>query len=150
MAQQENDTDFHAKLVPLTPEARNAASRQELLVEELPFCMGRELRDHHNSSFRLFRRERRRSGQTGPNHVYLAEKDRPHRVSRRHLLINREGGRFYVEDRRSACGTLVDGVTLGGQREGGRRWLIHGAVIILGGNHSPFAFKFLAPDGPRR
>jgi len=147
MAQRDSDASCRPRLLPLTPEARAAASDQELLLQELPLYMGRDLRDDHHSPFRLFRKERRRSDETGPNHVYLAENSRPHRVSRRHLLIDQEGGRFYVEDERSACGTLVEGETLGGKREGGRRWLAHGDVITVGGNHSPFVFKFLGPDG---
>ena len=147
MAQRESDPDSHPSLVPLTPEARAAVSCGDILVEGLPFRMGRDLRNGRRSPFRLFRRERRRSSETGPNHVYLPEHSRPHRVSRQHLLIDQEGGRFYVEDQRSACGTLVQGETLGGQREGGRRWLNHGDVIIVGGNHSPFVFKFLSHNG---
>ncbi len=147
MAQRESDLDSYPSLVPLTREARTAASGGDILVEALPFRMGRDLRDGRHSLLRLFRKERRRSRETGPNHVYLAEHNRPHRVSRQHILIDQEGGRFYVEDQRSACGTLVEGEALGGQREGGRRWLNHGDVIIVGGNHSPFVFKFLSPNG---
>jgi pSer/pThr/pTyr-binding forkhead associated (FHA) protein len=146
MAQRESDLSYPS-LVPLTPEARTAASDGNIPVLALPFRMGRDLRNGPHSPFRLFRKERRRSGETGPNHVYLAEQSRPHRVSRQHILIDQEGGRFYVQDQRSACGTLVEGEELGGQREGGRRWLKHGDVIIVGGNHSPFVFKFLGPNG---
>ena len=147
MAQRESGATPHPSLVPLTPEARTAASGRDIIIEALPFRMGRDLRNGQHSPFRLFRKERRRSSETGPNHVYLAEHSRPHRVSRQHILIDQEGGRFYVEDQRSACGTLVEGEALGGQREGGRRWLNHGDVIIVGGNHSPFVFKFLGPRG---
>ncbi len=147
MAQRESGADPHPSLVPLTPEARDAVSGRDILVDELPFRMGRDLREGQGSPFRLFRKERRRSSETGPNHVYLAEHSRPHRVSRQHIVIDQEGGRFYVEDQRSACGTLVEGEALGGQREGGRRWLNHGDVIIVGGNHSPFVFKFLSHNG---
>ena len=36
MAQRESGADSHPSLVPLTPEARTAASGQDILVEELP------------------------------------------------------------------------------------------------------------------
>ena len=147
MAQRESDLDSQPSLVPLTAEARAAVSGGDILVETLPFRVGRDLRSGQHSPFRLFRKERRRSSETGPNDVYLAEHSRPQRVSRRHILIDQEGGRLDVEDQRSACGTLVEGEALGGQREGGRRWLNHGDVIIVGGNHSPFVFKFLGPNG---
>ena len=147
MAQRESDPDSHPSLVPLTAEARTATSGGDIIVEALPFRMGRDLRSGQHSTLRLFRKERRRSSETGPNHVYLAEHSRPHRISRQHILIDQEGDRFYVEDQRSACGTLVQGEALGGKREGGRRWLSHGDVITVGGNHSPFVFKFLGPNG---
>ena len=147
MARPESGATPHPSLVPLTPEARAAASGGDIILDALPFRMGRDLRNSQPSRSRLFRKERRRSSETGPNDVYLAEHGRPHRVSRQHLLIDQEGGRFYVEDQRSACGTLVEGKVLGGQRERGRRWLNHGDVIIVGGNHSPFVFKFLGPNG---
>ena len=81
------------------------------------------------------------------NRLYLAEAGRPYRISRTHLMIDREQGRFFIEDRKSACGTLVEGETLGGRRTGGRRWLQDGDVIIIGGNHSPFMFKFRGNNG---
>jgi pSer/pThr/pTyr-binding forkhead associated (FHA) protein len=132
-------------LIPLTPEARDSTSGASICVQELPFRIGRDLRQR--SSFRLFRKERRSSAEAGPNDIYLTEKSRPHRVSRRHILIDQEDQRFYVEDQRSTCGTLVEGETLGGKREGGRRWLNHGDVISIGGHHSPFVFKFMGPNG---
>jgi hypothetical protein len=52
---------------------------------------------------------------------------------------------FFIEDRASTCGTLVGVERLGGNRVGGRRVLQHGDVIRPGGEHSPFAFRFLLP-----
>jgi pSer/pThr/pTyr-binding forkhead associated (FHA) protein len=147
MAQHRDRAQHCPTLTPLTPEARQAVPEQTVPLDTLPFRLGRDLRDDGRSSFRLFRRERRQTDDEGPNNLYLAETDRPHRVSRKHLLIGEEGGRYYLEDRKSTCGTLVEGEAVGGRRQGGRRWLDDGDVIILGGNHSPFVFKFHRPNG---
>jgi hypothetical protein len=57
-------------------------------------------------------------------------------------LIGEEGGRYFLEDRRSALGTLVEGRTVGGARTGGQCELRDGDVIIPGGSGSQFVFKF--------
>jgi hypothetical protein len=57
-------------------------------------------------------------------------------------LIGAEGDAYFLEDRGSACGTLVEGRAIGGARSGGRCALREGDVIIPGGSGSRFAFKF--------
>jgi pSer/pThr/pTyr-binding forkhead associated (FHA) protein len=132
----------------MTPEAREASQAPEIPIAEFPFRVGRDLRDPHRSSFRLFRRNRRRGDSPGPNDLYLSEPGPRHRLSREHFLIDREGERFLLQDRRSTCGTLVQDEMVGGGREGGRHPLKDGDLIALGGNHSPFVFQFACPDGP--
>jgi pSer/pThr/pTyr-binding forkhead associated (FHA) protein len=148
MSRRETDAGTHPRLVPLTPEAREASPAPEIPLQEFPFRVGRDLRDPHRRSFRLFRRNRRRGDSPGPNDLYLPEPGPRHRLSREHFLIDREGERFFVVDRRSACGTVVEEDPVGGHREGGKRWLNDGDVITVGGNHSPFVFKFACPVGP--
>ena len=132
-------------LIALTPEAREVLPEPSLPLRSLPMRFGRDLRAR--SRFRLGS-ERRRGGATGPNDIYLAEQGPPHRLSREHFLVGREGNRFYVEDRESACGTMVDGDRVGGARRGGRIFLKHGDTIVAGGQHSPWAFRFHADGTP--
>ncbi|HEX9710078.1 MAG TPA: FHA domain-containing protein [Candidatus Thermoplasmatota archaeon] len=62
-------------------------------------------------------------------------------VSREHFQIEQQEGRPFVVDRGSACGTIVEGRTLGGARQGGRAELHAHDVIIVGPSASPFVFK---------
>jgi pSer/pThr/pTyr-binding forkhead associated (FHA) protein len=128
-------------LVPLTPEARRAAAAPAVPLGTLPFRVGRDLRNPDHKP-RLLLRERRRGATSGPNDLYLAEWGSRLRLSREHFLIGEAQGRYFLEDRRSALGTLVEGQTVGGARTGGRCELRDGDVIIAGGSGSPFVFKF--------
>ena len=112
-------------------------------MTELPFRVGRDLRDPERLSFRMLR-NRRRGRVVGPNHLYLADGGARRRVSREHFSIGINGDGFFLEDRRTACGTLVEGKSVGGNRRGGQCSLKSGDVIIPGGSHSAFVFKFLA------
>ena len=134
-----------ARLIALTPEAETALAGRGISVTELPFHVGRDLRDPERLSFRMLS-NRRRGRVVGPNHLYLPDGGARHRVSREHFSIGTDGDGFFLEDRRSACGTLVEGKVVGGNRQGGQCPLEPGDVIIPGGSHSPFVFKFLAPE----
>ncbi|HSD51261.1 MAG TPA: FHA domain-containing protein [Candidatus Methylomirabilis sp.] len=128
-------------LVPLTPEARRAAAALVVPLHRLPFRVGRDLRDADRKP-RLLLRERRRGAASGPNDLYLPESGPRLRLSREHFLIGEEGGRYFLEDRRSALGTLVEGRSIGGARAGGQCELRAGDVIIPSGSGSQFVFKF--------
>ena len=130
-----------AFLVPLTPEARRAPAAPVVPLHRLPFRVGRDLRDP-NRKPRFHLRERRRGAASGPNDLYLPESGPRLRLSREHFLIGEGGGRYFLEDRRSALGTLVEGRTVGGARTGGQCELNDGDVIIPGGSGSQFVFKF--------
>jgi pSer/pThr/pTyr-binding forkhead associated (FHA) protein len=130
-----------AYLVPLTPEARHAVAAPVVPLHRLPFRVGRDLRNPDQKP-RLVLRERRRGAAIGPNDLYLRESGPRLRLSREHFLIGEEGGRYFLEDRRSTLGTLVEGRTVGGARTGGQCELRDGDVIIPGGSGSHFVFKF--------
>lgn len=130
-----------ACLVPLTPEALRAAAAPVVPLHRFPFRVGRDLRDTDRKP-RILLRERRRGADSGPNDLYLPESGPRLRLSREHFLIGEEGGRYFLEDRRSALGTLVEGRTVGGARTGGQCELRDGDVIIPGGSGSQFVFKF--------
>ena len=130
------------RLMGLTPAAQNVLSGPAIDMNHFPFQVGRDLRDPARIRFRL-RRNRRRSGTDHAGGLYLPDEGSRHRVSREHFLIGREDREFYLEDLRSSCGTLVEGELIGGNRRGGRCTLRNGDVIIPGGSHSPYVFKFV-------
>jgi pSer/pThr/pTyr-binding forkhead associated (FHA) protein len=139
-----------AYLVPLTPESRRAAATPAMPLRTPPFRVGRDRRDPDRGPH-AFVPERRRGAASGPNDLYLPDPGPTFRLSREHFLIGEEDGRYFLVDRCSACGTLVEGRTIGGARTGGRCELRDGDVIIPGGSGSHFVFKFTRrlPAEPR-
>src|SRR5215813_12527831 len=100
-----------AYLVALTPESREAIQAKEINVPFLPFRMGRESRRLRMTEQGLTG-ERRRSASPN-NDLYLTDLGEPMNVSREHLLIDRDAGGYFLLDRGSVCGTLVEGDLVG-------------------------------------
>lgn len=131
---------MRARLIALTDEARTALKGRELVIEHFPFRVGRESRTFSPAPWT---RGDRRLG-TGPelNDLYLVEDGEIFNVSREHFQVEAEGDRFFVRDRGSACGTIVEGRTVGGDRRDERVEVRDHEVIIVGSAISPFVFKF--------
>jgi pSer/pThr/pTyr-binding forkhead associated (FHA) protein len=137
---REPEVDMAAWLVALTADAREALHGEQRVIERFPFKVGRESRI---GSERPWRATERRSGSVPHlNDLYIVEKGELLNVSREHFLIEQDGGRYFLVDRGSACGTIVEGRTVGGDRRGGRVELHDHDVIIVGTPASPFVFKF--------
>jgi len=129
------------RLAALTQEARAALGAAEIELTPLPFRVGRENRKMQWTD-KGVRSERRVSDSKPNNELYLLERDEPMSVSREHFQIEREGEGFFLVDRKSTCGTLVEGELVGGQNRGGRVPLRDGDVVIVGASISPYVFKF--------
>ena len=83
----------------------------------------------------------RQSG--GPNNdLYLVEEGEPMNVSREHFLIDRDEEGFFLQDRGSTCGTLVEGERVGADGQLGRAALADHHVIVVGTSLSRYIFKF--------
>ena len=129
-------------LIALAEEARRALNGEQRVIERFPFKVGRESRQPGQG----WRGAERRSSGTVPqlNDIYIVDPGAVVNVSREHFQIEQDGGRYVLVDRGSACGTIVEGRTVGGDRKGGRTDLRDHDVIIVGTSHSPFVFKFRA------
>ena len=125
-------------LVALTEEARGVLHGEQRGLEAFPFRVGRESRGGAGG---WAAPERRVGGAPPLNDLYIAERGEVLHVSREHFQIEAQEGRPFVVDRGSACGTIVEGRTLGGARQGGRVELHDHDVIIVGTSASPFIFK---------
>lgn len=126
-------------LLPLSPQSEEALPEPRPVEDMTPLRVGRDLRSRRRFHWG---RDRRTSETPGPNDIYLRESGHRLRISREHFLIRRREDGFYLEDRHSACGTLVNGELVGGRRRGGQRRLQHGDVIHAGGQASPWTFMF--------
>jgi hypothetical protein len=128
-------------LVGLTPEARAALGGMDQEMDHIPFRVGRESRLVRTAAGRVVT-ERRRPATPPNNDLYLVDAAQPLNVSRDHFLIAHNGSHYVLVDRQSACGTIVEGVVVGGRNTGGAVPLHDGDVIIVGSSASPYVFKF--------
>jgi hypothetical protein len=129
-----------AFLKALTPEAKECLNGSLFKIPHFPFRVGRESRIGHTPDYA---NSRRGPGSPLNNDLYLRETTPPLNVSREHFQIERRNDAFYLVDRGSACGTLVEGITVGGYRTGGQQRLEDGDVIVVGTSVSPHVFKFI-------
>jgi FHA domain-containing protein len=131
-----------AWLVALTNEARSTLHGEQRVIEQFPFKVGRESR---TGSGRVSSATERRSGDARQlNDLYVVDAGEVLNVSREHFAIEHESGGYSLVDRGSVCGTIVEGLVVGGDRRGGRVALHDHDVIIVGTATSPFVFKFRA------
>jgi hypothetical protein len=131
-----------AWLLALTKDSRAALHGEQKVIERFPFKVGRESRLGRPAP--APGTERRSRSMPQLNDLYLVEHGEVLNVSREHFLIERDGSGFVLVDRGSACGTIVEGRTIGGDRAGGRVALQDHDVIIVGTPGSSFVFKFRA------
>ncbi len=128
------------QLIALTEDSRHALNGDQMCIDRMPFRIGRESRTLLS---KMSEYVERRVGKAGPNNdLYIVDIGEFFNISREHLMIEAEGNEFFITDLGSACGTIVEGKTLGGNRAGGRTQLHDQDVIILGTALSPFIFKF--------
>ncbi len=131
-----------AWLSALTPSARLALLGEQHVIERFPFRVGRESR---HAAPEHWKAAERRGGTSAPplNDLYVLDSgDEVVHISREHFLIEQQGSEYLLVDRASACGTIVEGRTVGGDRAGGSCPLQDHDVIIVGTEDSPFVFKF--------
>ena len=129
-------------LVAVTEEAERALGGQrEVRLTHFPFKFGRESRSPESQPRMT---ELRLRAAPELNDVYLLEPKWSDlvQISREHFSIESEGERFFVVDRTSACGTIVAGKTLGGNRTGGRTEVRNGDTIVVGAAGSEYVFRF--------
>jgi pSer/pThr/pTyr-binding forkhead associated (FHA) protein len=134
------DDQIAVFLRALTPESQECLGANQKEIS-LPFLVGRESRINEPNRFS----GRRRASSVRNNDLYLAEAGLCN-VSRDHFLIERRNGSFYLVDRGSMCGTIVEGMTVGGVRTGGEKKIQNGDVIIVGTSASKHVFKFVVGD----
>lgn len=129
-------------LVALTEEAKAAlGGREHFEIDCLPFRIGRESRLAVVNGELLYM-ERRKGSKPPNNDLYLFDTGELLNISREHLQIEAaDGGGARVHDRGSACGTHVDGASIGGGDRTGSAPLKDGSEIVIGRRESPYRFK---------
>jgi pSer/pThr/pTyr-binding forkhead associated (FHA) protein len=133
-------TETTAFLKALTPDAKASLGAIQIQIPCYPFRVGRESRSEKHI---FFPNSRRRHDSSQNNDLFLRDAGQRLNISREHFQIERRDGNFFIVDRGSACGTLVEGITIGKERNGGEKQLENGDVIIVGSSESRQAFKFI-------
>ncbi|NND69746.1 MAG: FHA domain-containing protein [Halioglobus sp.] len=129
-------------LRPVTAESWEAIRCEELQMHQFPYRFGREGRIGYMKPA-PDRGERRATCAKPNNDHYLQDRGTPLNISREHFQIEfASNGTFELVDRGSACGTIVNGNTIGGEYTNGRIPLVDGDTIVVGTPHSPYIFTF--------
>ncbi len=119
-------------LTPGTPicSSKMPDGYEAIQLAKFPFCIGRKVHSapHQKEIF-------------SANDFEIAD-TLPFQISRNHCSIEREGDRYFVRDRGSTLGTIVNGVPLGVKSERLTHDLLPGTnELVVGSKHSPYIFQ---------
>lgn len=117
-------------LQALTEHARARLPEPVITISKFPFRIGRK-HEVQGKGATVF----------AANDLAVAD-DKPYQISRNHCSIEREGDHFFVRDRGSTVGTVVNETPIG-LAEDTLTCDLHGGdnEILLGADDSPFKFK---------
>lgn len=115
-----------ATLEGITPMARAILADRVVILDELPFRIGRATTP---------------ADPLGYNHLAIVDQE-PFRVAHNHCMIARVDNGWFLVDRGSQWGTLVNGTLIGGAAHVGRVQLWAGPNdLTIGGRGTPYRFR---------
>jgi len=117
-------------LTAATDHARARLPEGTVVIQKFPYRIGRK-HDALGKGATVF----------ASNDLPIAD-DKPYQISRNHCSIEREGDNFFVRDRGSSVGTVVNDAPIGLAEDTLTKDLQGGEnEILLGADDSPFKFK---------
>jgi len=135
-----------AVLVAKTNDAKQAiidnySEHKIVPIWRFPFSVGRESRyEMSDWGVKVFKRL---LNETLPNNdLYLLDLHEYLHISREHFAIEKHGSYYMLKDRKSACGTTINGNTIFDSSIE----LHSGDTIQVGGTHSPYLYEFVVLD----
>jgi hypothetical protein len=142
-----------AVLKAITPQAKHSIIKrtfhQDIVpIYSYPFKIGREARVKYIDGEVVLQERHKLSGHEPNNDVYLLDNGQYLQISREHCTIIQTQEGFLLQDRGSACGTMVNDNYIGGDDHDGKAPLKDGDIITLGSKESPYKFKFILLDIP--
>ena len=111
-----------------------------------PFRIGREARIGYVDGEVILQERHRLDGKEPSNDVYLLDNGKFLEISREHCSIAMQEGNYVLQDRGSACGSMVNDVKIGGNDNPDEYTLKDGDIITLGFEKSEYKFKFIVFD----
>jgi len=125
-----SDNTGMVRIIGLTKEANDILKGKELSIKKFPFKIGRNSSHISDAIF-------------VNNDLYIDDVV-PYNVSKNHLSINFHNDQFYVLDRGSSLGTIVNGKQIGGRISNYKVNLNSGEnTLIIGSEASPYQFKII-------
>ena len=110
-------------------KAKKALNDRKLLITQFPFRIGRYVHPEDAETDVFY------------NNDLAIEEEKPYVISRNHLSINYEGRRFWIVDRGSAFGIVVNGQEIGGKARRSRIALdLEHNQLIIGPPTSGYIF----------
>ncbi|WP_201353088.1 FHA domain-containing protein [Hydrogenimonas urashimensis] len=114
-------------------------------IWKFPYRIGRESRVEVDDHGHIIVKERFKHGMKSvpTNDIYLIDFGERLQISRDHLQIVEEDGKYYVIDDGSKCGTGVNEKRIGGDSDTERTEIEDGDTIVLGTSGSPYRYTFV-------
>lgn len=140
-----------AVLKPVTDEAKQAVHRTCLPehmigIWSFPFKLGRESRIMMHQGEEVIMERKKGDGHKPNNDFYILDFGKRLQISREHLSIEHDDGEYFLIDRNSSCGTMINVDAIGGHDAGGKHLLKQGDLIKMGTEESHYVFEFLILD----
>jgi len=115
------------------------------VVFNFPFRIGREARVSYVDGEPVLQERSKLGGHEPNNDVYLLDNSQFLQISREHCSIVKQGDRYVLVDRGSACGCMVNKFKVG-DGENINCQLKDGDIITIGSKESEYKFKFICLD----
>ena len=137
-----------AILKAITPEAKRATIRKCLGngiigIWDFPFRIGRESRVKEIDGLLVVYEREKKSNEKPNNDFYLVDHEKFLHISREHFEIEKNENSYFLRDRDSTCGTMVNDVILHKKTQYCVHELKDGDIITIGLNDSPYKFQFI-------
>jgi CRP/FNR family cyclic AMP-dependent transcriptional regulator len=131
--EESEEIDHSIAMSPLTPVCSSKFDGEQPLwkIGKFPFRIGRRGIGEDGDRHSIF----------SSNDLLIADEE-PFQISRSHCSIEREGQNFFVRDRGSTLGTIVNGMPIGVQHSCLTADLRQGEnILIIGSSRSTYQFK---------
>lgn len=140
-----------AVLKALTEEAKHSITKrvfgQDIIpIFNYPFRIGREARIGLVDGEIVLQERHKLGGHEPNNDTYLLDNGEYLQISREHCSIIFENNKYSLQDRGSACGSMVEDIKIGGDDHDGSSALKDGDIITLGTKDSKYKYKFVVLD----
>lgn len=140
-----------AVLVALTEPAKYSiikrmSGKDIIPIFKYPFRVGREARVDFVDGEAVLQERHKLGGHEPNNDAYLLDNGTFLQISREHCSIVNYKDTYMLQDRGSACGSMVNNFQVGGDDQNASCPLKDGDIVTLGAKESKYKYKFIILD----